>query len=457
MYARVPAARARELHRRAGLGIERRVALPELSGERSAELAHHWERAGETAKAVHYLGLAGERALRSGAHNDAHRTLSRALSEDAAIGRPGGAFRRARWERMLAVASFGIGDLEGSIRHSAGALRGLGEPVPRSAVGWTGLALFELGRMLWPVRAAPSSPAQRERRFEVAQACGQLATTHFYNADGLPTVASLLRGLNRARRTGDEATIVESMARLAYVSGTLGLRGVARSLFRRAHERAVSVGDPRGNALALYLDGMYQEVLGEWERCRELAEKAHETLRAIGDHPEAETALAIASHGYFFAGHLERARECGATILQAAEARGHHHHVAWGLYLVGRCDAARGEFDAAIARLEPARHILAPLPDAIDIVICEGWLARALLGAGRLDEAVTVARALGRRIAGGKRPAVAQGVDGYAGWADVALDHWKRMPGAPGVGGEATGVAASQLALVTGWRAKRTS
>lgn len=436
-YARLPDARTRELHHRAAVGIEARATSAEVLGRHYSELAHHWELGGDTEKAVHYLGLAGERALRSGAHNDSHAMLSRALDRDDAIGRPEGLFRRARWERMLGVAVFGLGDFTGSIHHSAAALTGLSESVPRSSGGWLALTAIELGRALLPVRGKASDPSRRDWHFEVSQASGQLATAHFYHFDALPTLANLLRGLNRARRAGDGTTLVESCARLGLVLGTLGLGGVARALFRRAHLMAVRAGDSRGNALALYLDAMYQEFLANWDGCRDLAQKAYDTLAAIGDQPEAETALAILSHGYFFAGHLEQARECGATILRAAEVRAHHHHVAWGLFLVGRCDTARGDFATGIDGLERSRRLLLPVPDTLDTVICEGWLVRALQGAGRLDEALTIARVLGDRISSGKTPALPQVVDSYGGWAEVMLDRWARLPDTRGAPEEA--------------------
>jgi tetratricopeptide (TPR) repeat protein len=436
-YARLPTHRTRDLHHRAALGIEVRAEVPDALGSHYSELAHHWELGGDTERSVHYLGLAGERALRTGAHNDSHSMLLRALERDDAIGRPGGLFRRARWERMLGVAVFGLGDFQGSIDHSSSALIGMREPVPRTAGGWLILTAMELMRTLAPTRATVTDPALRDWHFEVSQASGQLATAHFYHFDALPTLANLLRGLNRARRAGDGTTLVESCARLGLVLGSLGLDRVARSLFRRAHLMAERAGDSRGNALALYLDAMYQEFRANWEGCRELAQKAYDALASIGDQPEAETALAILSHGYFYAGDVVHARECGAAILRAAETRAHRHHVAWGLFLTGRCDTASGQLDAAVEMLERSRRLLLTVRDTLDTVICEGWLVRALHGLGRFDEALNIARVLGERLSSGKTPALPQVVDSYDACAEVSLDRWERMRNAPGVADEA--------------------
>src|SRR5262249_9123946 len=157
----------------------------EVLGRHYSELAHHWELGGDLEKAVHYLGLAGEHALRTGAHNDSHALLSRALERDDAIGRPGGLFRRARWQRMLGVAVFGLGDFEGSIHPSAAALAGLREAVPSTASGWLALTAIELGRALLPARGQAADSSRRDWHFEVSQASGQLATAHFYHFDAL--------------------------------------------------------------------------------------------------------------------------------------------------------------------------------------------------------------------------------------------------------------------------------
>jgi class 3 adenylate cyclase/tetratricopeptide (TPR) repeat protein len=80
--------RRKELHRRIAAAIE------SLHGERLedhyAELAHHYSRAGESAKAMHYLGLAGEQAFARWAYAEAIANLTpglelpRTLSESPA-------------------------------------------------------------------------------------------------------------------------------------------------------------------------------------------------------------------------------------------------------------------------------------------------------------------------------------------------------------------------------------
>src|SRR5207244_1931365 len=109
--------------------------------------------AGDTEKASSYFGIAGRRALEAGAYGDAHLHLTKALELDDARGGTAGTVQRSHWRRMLAVAAYGIGDLEASIRHATEALIGLGEWAPRRLRGWLAVTLLEVLRRLTAPKA----------------------------------------------------------------------------------------------------------------------------------------------------------------------------------------------------------------------------------------------------------------------------------------------------------------
>jgi len=77
LAGRVPAARRAHAHR--ALGLRKEAAWP-APGEIAAELARHFEAGGETARAVRYLGQAGERAARRYANAEAADHLRHALA-----------------------------------------------------------------------------------------------------------------------------------------------------------------------------------------------------------------------------------------------------------------------------------------------------------------------------------------------------------------------------------------
>lgn len=74
-------AHRRQLHRAVAEWYERRHAADLASV--AAMLAHHWDRADEASKALHYLEQAGEHARQRGAYNEAARYLQDALALDA--------------------------------------------------------------------------------------------------------------------------------------------------------------------------------------------------------------------------------------------------------------------------------------------------------------------------------------------------------------------------------------
>jgi predicted ATPase len=78
VYDRVPVGQRVRLHRRLGARLE--AGYQAQTSAHAAELALHFERGREPARAVHYLRQAGENALRRSAHREAVPLLTRGLA-----------------------------------------------------------------------------------------------------------------------------------------------------------------------------------------------------------------------------------------------------------------------------------------------------------------------------------------------------------------------------------------
>jgi len=109
-----------QLHRAVAEWIEQ-VHAAELAPFYTT-LAYHWQHAGVAARAVDYLEKAADLALRDGAFQEALDLFSEALAGDRE--QPG--WRRARWERQLGQAFFGLGKLTESRARLQAALTLLG-------------------------------------------------------------------------------------------------------------------------------------------------------------------------------------------------------------------------------------------------------------------------------------------------------------------------------------------
>ena len=81
-YRQLPVAQRKSLHRAVALWYE------SVHGDSAATaplLAYHWEKAEEPAKAIHYLALAGNEAIRANANREAVNFLTAATHGASAI------------------------------------------------------------------------------------------------------------------------------------------------------------------------------------------------------------------------------------------------------------------------------------------------------------------------------------------------------------------------------------
>lgn len=426
-YGGIADARKVALHRHAAEALEA-VADDDARAKSSAALAHHWLIAGDKHRAIDYFGLAGRRALQGGAYADAHLHLVNALGLDDETGGLAGPTRRSHWQRMLAIASFGVGDLDASIRYGTDALIGLGERVPRTARGWGRVAIIEILRRFLGLQGghrgsagARPDPEAGDPAAEAALASAQLATSHFYRAQAVPTVANLLCSLNRADRAGIDSLVVESSGRLAYVAGAFGLHAMANRYFERAEGFGRRGGTPRELGMSLYLRAQYATGQGEWLRAQELAREAIDVLDDIGDRSEAEIARAIAAHSYFYSAKFTKADDLLKEILASSRDRAHEQHVAWAHFLLGRTQLALGRSSDAVPLLLEGREILVRVHDLLSVSMCEGLLSIALLQTGERARAEEIARCLLSRLETG-RAAVPHSIDGYAGLLEYLFE-----------------------------------
>src|SRR5450432_4093449 len=95
------------LHRAVALATE--TAYPD-SPQQAATLAHHWGLAGDREHELRYSDLAGEQALQNGAYEEAIRWFGQIIPLASQLGLTD-KLRQAHWERQLAEAYYGLGNL----------------------------------------------------------------------------------------------------------------------------------------------------------------------------------------------------------------------------------------------------------------------------------------------------------------------------------------------------------
>ena len=312
-----------------------------------AELAHHFEAAGDLPNACAYLDRAAEHALATAAYGDARDHLRRLLQLSADPD------RRAGWERRLGEACYALGDLAGCETHLRSALGRLGIAQPATKLGWAATIARGVGRQLAsrvrpPTRVEPALA-------EAALASGRMTSCYFFADDSLGLVGSALTAINLAERAGGGVAVAEIYAQLGYVAGLAKLGRVAHGYFATARATATATRDPVGMCKAHFSEAAYHVGIGAWPAARTAANAGLAIARELRNPMEAEVAFTILGHVEFATGDYEASRAQAVALAASARARANAQHEAWGIYTQARASLYTGALDDAIARLRPAR------------------------------------------------------------------------------------------------------
>jgi DNA-binding CsgD family transcriptional regulator/tetratricopeptide (TPR) repeat protein len=374
---------------------------PELAGDApavaAAELAAHWDAAGEPASALPARVQAGLAATHARAFAEAARHYQRALElweRVADPGRPAGLDRVGLLARAAEVVAFtgAAGDAAGLLQDALGGVDPAAEPV-RAAVLLARLG--EVRRLAGDEAGAVAALAQAERLVTGAPPSAEVARVLATCAYGLVLRARPEQAIVRceeataaARAVGARAEEAKALRVLAISLASFGGLDRAITLVLEARRLAEEVGDAE-TVMGTYMSAGH---LLEWAgRLREKVEDNQE------GHRRAHELGLEHSTGSFVAGNLAfallsagRWAECEQLTREALASD------TWGAFNLrvarGTLLARQGEFAAAGEELELALRLSPPyLRDSV-------WLGQAefALWAGRQDQAATaVAEGLG--------------------------------------------------------------
>ena len=151
IYASLSEKGRKAMHRQVGEAIER--LYPERLGERTADLAHHFDRADADEKALGYLLQEGEQALAAYLNEEAVRAFQRALARLGRADRPAASAQAAEQQLALLIRMGKTQSILGSYSEANAALRqaiDIGKRLSLSTRDlarlhwWLGEALFSL-------------------------------------------------------------------------------------------------------------------------------------------------------------------------------------------------------------------------------------------------------------------------------------------------------------------------
>jgi class 3 adenylate cyclase/tetratricopeptide (TPR) repeat protein len=418
-------AQRRELHRAVATWYERSP----LKSASYALLANHWREAGERTRAIEYLSLAGEQAVRGGAWEEAAKFLGEALALDSRptveLSERAEQIRRGRWHRQLADALYGLGRIHEAYAHAERALEALGAPLPhgRAAIGLA-IARQVAIQATHVVRPSPSPEAGWDA--EVSRTDALIGLFSVWMSTPLIGVHCALRSLNHADRVGPSRELAVASANIAMAAGFVPLRRVAARYERQALAIAEGLRDPHAQAHVLFTCGLYELGRCAWEPAATMMARSRELSLSIGDLRQATFTLASTANASQARGRYDEAIAIAGQVAAEAARSGNHLHRLWGLYLRAEACMRLGRVAEAALLLEQVQTLLDDSPSMhISRLRSGGVLAHVRLLQDRRAEATELADRIAASLAG-TRPTVPSALEGYAGVAEVHLADAKR-------------------------------
>ncbi len=424
-------------------------------------LAHHWSKAEILPKAIDYLEKAGEHALHTYANQEAVRFFSDALAlerqesrtgtqrvsqEPASVDTQSGSrltlwgpvlgsavVRRARWERQLAQAYMGLGNLTESRACIDRALTLLGRPLPATSGAMTTAILRQVAgqirhRLLHRRTQSAGAPSgdQQARLFELARIYDLLGTLRYYEAKPLPMIHATLHTLNYAERAGRRTPeLARAYASVSVVTGLLRLHQPARSYAQRALAVAYELDDQALLGYVLARTSVYSVGIGEWADVRERIEQALAIQERMGDWRRWGESLVLLGRAEALQGQFIPSERRFGDLYVAAQRVGDSQQQIWGLIGQAMNLIRMGATERAMELLAQARPLLETSgTNRVSEITMQGWLASGWLHQGQPNAARQSADAVAQLIIP-SRPTVFATLDAFAAIAEVYLALWE--------------------------------
>lgn len=446
-YNLMPSAQSRQLHRRVAEWYENAYAA-DLS-PLHAFLSHHWRNAGEPARAVDYLELAGMEALRSFANQEAIGFLREALELNDAAALATDAARRARWHLSLGDAYVNLSRYREGREQLERGLRLLGRYPPtarwRRVLALVGQLVRQGLHRVGVRRRRRLSDEQRDELVAVARAYERLAEAAYYEGDTLLALYSSIRILNEAEASGSAAETARGLAGTGALFGLAPLPRIARFYLDRALAGLDSVDDAATHEIVRIVVGFYYVGAGMWEPAREQLAIVRSTARRLGDRRRLQDAVGNQLEIDYLQGSFRSAMDLSSEMVMIARARNDRRFEADALVARAHATWELGQTEEALSALGGVRQMGIEEPDLPEELRIKTQGLLALIHSARGDRAAAVAAAEeATRLTSGQRPYYFATFFGYVGPVHVYLDQWE----ADDASGETRRRAEQALALL---------
>jgi DNA-binding CsgD family transcriptional regulator len=261
-------------------------------------------------------------------------------------------------------------------------------------------ALFNTGQPEDALRRAEEAVANAEQLGNpglISQALGVGVMLGFLRGDGVDT-----GGMQRALELEDPTLFAPIALRPTMLNALLldwtGQLERAYAEMRAIQRRCTEVGEEGELVLIAFYVGLNTMWRGDFADANLVAEDAMERARQLGGHFPMFAALILRAWLAAFAGREDDARQAIADALAASERSGSRRLAEWVTTGLGFLEVSLGNWDAALAALQPLLSTHRAMPDSTEIVAASFLpdAVEALIELGRVDEAEPLADALER-------------------------------------------------------------
>lgn len=318
----------RELHRQAAEWLADSGLHPLL--------AYHWKGAGDTARAVHHLDVAGEEAHRNGLY----RSAIGFLEEARALGSP-----EAHRLRVLGEAYHAAGALPAARATLEECARLLRCPVPRGWRLWLdfnmlsmalalacrfwfplGLRWLEKGMKATLALTPKVPPADVERRREGCACHEALSVVYAFGGDMLASMHCGARTWELIAGCPPCPELARATANSAMGLGLIGMDGLADELGRQAVAMPESHADLVTRTSILHYCSMPLAITGRWEDALRYMGEAETLLERSGSRRQRAEMLAFLGYISFYRGDLDGFQEAFRRVRPRSD---DEHYQAW--------------------------------------------------------------------------------------------------------------------------------
>jgi class 3 adenylate cyclase/tetratricopeptide (TPR) repeat protein len=385
--------------------------------EYAAQIAEHYERAGEPGEAVTYLEQAGAHALQASAFSEAVTFFERAIAL-AAPANGASSARLAVLRRQLGTACLRLSDYGPARQHFEQSLtlaRAMGD-VPGVAA-----ALRQLGQLSLITGAHGKARLLLEESLDLFRALNDragiqaaldsLGSVAWRQGNHREAIAHYTESLGVARALGDPSLLASPLNNLGNVYLRQGDYAEARRCYEESLAAARARGDRWGVARVLSNLGEVEEQHGDFEQAQAYYDESLALAREIGDR-----GLLVDLYANFgvLAGLQRRfdvAQSRFEESLALARALGNRMGVLFALGGLGKVAHEQQDHERARMRYEEAMGMARELGHRAQIAWLTGNLGRLAYDTGDAASAARLARealALNRAI--GAHPGAAENV-----------------------------------------------